>query len=68
MSDSINWQEVIIEACSWAESQFGTKLVVDSDIINEIQIMSEASLQSYHPVKPNVAKIAGHIAFWIRKL
>lgn len=43
-------------------------LTLDRDIVREIAERARETVGSYNKDSPNVPKIAGHIAFWIRKL
>jgi len=41
---------VFNNACLWAEDKFDLKLVIDSDVVQEIKVMAEETLKSYSPV------------------
>jgi len=66
--NNIDWIVIFQEMCTFAEEKFGIKLIVDKNIIEEIEIMVEDTLDSFYLDNPNVAKTASIIAFWIRKL
>lgn len=69
MLDTIDWAQPLCRAVDQLEKKFGVSLCLDSDLVKEIgshlkRTVEEIPMDS----KPNVAKIAGHAAFWIRKL
>ena len=64
----MDWHQVMDDTCISLEYMLDVKLVIDDDIVKEINLMAIRTLKQYQPVKPNAAKIAGHIAFWTRKL
>ena len=66
--NNIDWIVIFQEMCTFAEEKFGIELIVDKNIIEEIEIMVEDTLDSFYLDNPNVAKTASIIAFWIRKL
>ncbi len=65
----IDWQKVLTDATDVCERRFGLFLVIDADIVGEIAVQANSSLAALNMnTMPNVAKVAGHVAFWIRKL
>jgi hypothetical protein len=42
--------------------------VIDDDIVEELEAQAIETLKSFKKSSPNLAKTAGSIAFWIRKL
>ena len=65
---NINWINIFQEMCEFAEDKFEIELFIDKNIVEEIEIMVEETLNSFNLDNPNVAKIASVLAFWIRKL
>lgn len=64
-----NWDSVLIEAASMCERAYEIKLEIDRDVIREINMKANDTLEALNmSTLPNVAKVAGHVAFWIRKL
>ena len=64
-----NWQEVLSDAATLCERVYQVRLTIDRDILREISEQAEGTLlQLNMSTLPNVAKVAGHVAFWIRKL
>ena len=68
MANNIKWKDVLLASCNWAEKRFNLKLELDGDIVDEVADSLEKSLKLTDLDQPNVAKIAGHTVFWIRKL
>jgi len=66
--NNIDWIVIFQDMCGFAEDKFDTELIIDKNIIEEIEIMVEDTLNSFNLDNPNVAKTASVIAFWIRKL
>ena len=67
--EHIHWKNVLFEIAGELEPRFMLKLNIDSDVVEEMEhhlrrTLSHLSLGT----RPNVAKIAGHVSFWIRKL
>ncbi len=66
---SIDWSSILGEIAEALEKRFGLAIVIDSDIVEEIKCQLNRTLEKLSlDTKPNVAKVAGHVAFWIRKL
>jgi len=62
-------QEVLSDAATLCERVYGLSLTIDRDVLREISEQAEGTLfQLNMSTLPNVAKVAGHVAFWIRKL
>lgn len=65
----INWVGVMNEAAALCEHTYGVALEIDLDVIREISLKANETLSALNMnTLPNVAKVAGHVAFWIRKL
>lgn len=69
MLNKIDWMSPLERAVTQLEQKFDVALCLDSDIVAEIGNHLIRTVKSI-PMNtdPNVAKIAGHVAFWIRKL
>lgn len=66
---NVDWNKVFEVAVDQVEPILGVTLMVDEVIIREVEEHAKQSLQNLKMNSvPNVAKVAGHIAFWIRKL
>ncbi len=64
-----DWQAVLSDAATLCERAYGVSLTIDRDILREISEQAEGTLlQLNMSTLPNMAKVAGHVAFWIRKL
>lgn len=70
MISEIDWERFLFAVLELAEHQLGCPdtLTLDRDIVREIAERAKETVGSYNKDSPNVPKIAGHIAFWIRKL
>jgi hypothetical protein len=70
MIGDIDWQRVFQAAADEAERRLGLEdcLILDQDILAEVEQRARDTVASYGKKDPNTAKVAGHIAFWIRKL
>lgn len=65
----IDWPPILHNACALVEKRQDITLCIDTDILNEIALKVEETLHALQMnTMPNVAKVAGHVAFWIRKL
>lgn len=68
MHESIDWEKIIIASAREIETKLKLNLVLESFVLEEIKDRVAISLKSLDMSRPNVAKIAGTVAFWIRKL
>ena len=67
--NNIDWEAALHDGCALAEHSLNLSLTIDRDIVREIAAEAEKTLAGLQMTSsPNVAKIAGHVAFWIRKL
>ena len=66
--NNVNWQPILIHAVEHIESIAKVNLVVSEVITLEINKRIKDCLSGTGLARPNVAKIAGQVAFWIRKL
>lgn len=58
-----------MDAASLVERVCDLKLEIDADILKEISEQADGTLDQLNMnTMPNVAKVAGHVTFWIRKL
>lgn len=66
---NVNWHAIFADTVALLEKRFGLRLLIDSDIVAEIEHEYTTSLKGLSmSTTPNIAKHAGHITFWIRKL
>ena len=69
LEQQVNWVSVLGEAAALCERVYGVSLDIDRDIVREISIKANDTLAALNMnTMPNVAKVAGHVAFWVRKL
>lgn len=68
MIGNVKWEDLIFRACDTAETLFEIALEIDTDIVQELSEEIKRTIEQIGLNRPNVAKIAGHIVFWIRKL
>lgn len=68
--DQIDWEAVLNYAAAILEKNYSINLDIDIDIVREIKVNIEKSLSALEMdgSVPNVAKVAGHVVYWIRKL
>ena len=65
---NVDWKAIFLKEVKQIEDRHKINLLIDEAIIFEIGKMVEDSLGNIGLEHPNVAKIAGQVAFWIRKL
>lgn len=65
---NIDWRPILFKAAERIEQAQNVKLIVDEAIVLEAGRLIQDHLNSIGLFQPNVAKIAGQVAFWIRKL
>ena len=66
---TIDWTVPLVRAITHLEAAYKVKLSLDSDIVAEISSHLRRTMDAIPmDTDPNVAKIAGHVTFWIRKL
>lgn len=65
---NIDWRPILIKAAERIEQAQNIKLVVDEAVVLEVGRLIADNLENIGLFQPNVAKIAGQVAFWIRKL
>jgi hypothetical protein len=68
MLNRINWLSILVSIVQYNEKKLDTSLTIDKEIVQEIQIMAQKSLDSFNQDEPNIAKVASAVSFWIRKL
>lgn len=68
MKVDLDWEQILLSVIGEVESGLHLSLVIDSDIVREIREQARKTLASFGKDKPNLAKIAGSVAFWIRQL
>lgn len=68
MSIDVDWYLILKRQADLIEKKFDLKLTIDLVTIDEIDEMAKKTLASFNQNKPSVAKVAGNVAFWIKKL
>lgn len=68
MIANIDWSSILHRVVEHLEASLNVSLVIDDDIVREIQTQADETVKSFKKERPNVAKVAGSVAFWIRKL
>jgi hypothetical protein len=68
MQSNVDWKKLLIEVASAASAGMNVSICVESFILDEINDRIDDSLAGLRIDRPNVAKIAGIVAFWVRKL
>lgn len=68
MSRRVDWYAVLRREAELVEKSLGVLLHIDRVAIDEIDEMSEKTLVGFNQNKPSVAKVAGNVVFWIKKL
>jgi len=70
MSDTnnVDWQAILMAEAANAERDYHILINVDETVILEAKRIIGDSIDSIGLIHPNVAKIAGLVAFWLRKL
>lgn len=66
--NNVNWGQVLTSQATDIANELGLDIIVESFILEEIKDRIELSLKDMDIEKPNVAKIAGVVTFWVRKL
>jgi len=67
VSDSLSWRIILAELADRLAGRYNLHLEIDLQILEEIQSQMDRTLTEYGQ-NHNIAKIAGHSSFWIRKL
>jgi hypothetical protein len=70
---NIDWEQILLAECKETAKGKGLELEVDPDVVGEVRLCAETSLHEYklrNPkiAKPNSAKIAGHLCYWLCRL
>lgn len=65
---NINWFDILQKEATSIERDFNVRIVIDKAVCLEIGRLVSDNLAATGLSRPNVAKIAGQAAFWIRKL
>lgn len=67
-NNNVNWRDVLVETAGNIATELNLNIVVEEFILQEISDRIDNSLNHIEFEKPNVAKIAGIVMFWVRKL
>lgn len=65
---NIDWFAILYQQAQTIEQSAGVKIVISKAICLEIGRLINDNLLAIGLIHPNVAKIAGQVAFWVRKL
>jgi hypothetical protein len=65
---NIDWQKILISIAGDISRELDLDIVAENYILDEISDRINNTLTGLHMQKPNVAKIAGVVTFWVRKL
>lgn len=68
MIANVEWTTILHHVVAYFEEKFDLSLVIDQDIVREIEAEAAQTIETFKKNRANVAKIAGSVAFWIRKL
>ena len=68
MINNIDWSKVLCDIAVAISDEIELNIAVEGFILKEIEDRINISLQHLDIKNPNVAKIAGIVMFWIRKL
>jgi hypothetical protein len=66
--NNVDWHKILIQIAIDISTRLDLKIFVEDYILKEIEDRVYDSLRGLHIPRPNVAKIAGVVAFWVRKL
>lgn len=65
---NIDWFEILQKEATTLERELSIRIDIDERISLEVGRLINDHLQAIGLAHPNVAKVAGQVAFWIRKL
>ena len=65
---NIDWLEILLKEAKTLEKEFLISVDIDERTVLEVERVISDHLLAISLEHPNVAKIAGQVAFWIRKL
>jgi hypothetical protein len=68
MYNNVNWRNVLTRTAGNISTRLDLDIVVENFILEEIEERVQISLNHMDIPSPNVAKVAGTIVFWVRKL
>lgn len=68
VNKNVNWRKVLAEIAGNIASEFNLNILVEEFVLQEISDRIDTSLSHIEFDNPNVAKIAGIVMFWVRKL
>lgn len=68
LTANVDWEKVLYATASHLEKKQNIKVDIDPHVVFDVGNMVNKSLDDIGLDNPNVAKIAGQLAFWIRKL
>ncbi|WP_165176928.1 hypothetical protein [Desulfovibrio sp. ZJ369] len=65
---NIKWQPILKDVAEKISTTYSVELILDEAIVLEAEQRIKESLDNLGFDRPNVAKVAGQVAFWLRKL
>lgn len=68
ITENVHWGVLLDKVTEHAEKEMGLALVVDADVVEEVAHCANKTVESFNKDHPNLAKIAGSVVFWIRRL
>lgn len=68
MVNNVDWETVLTNIAVDVSIEFCLDILVENYILQEVEDRISSSLAVMNIERPNVAKIAGVVAFWVRKL
>ncbi|MDR2054779.1 MAG: hypothetical protein LBQ10_02790 [Desulfovibrio sp.] len=66
--NNIDWRSVLHAEATRVEADFKIIVEIDEAVVLEAERLIRDSISAIGLIQPNVAKVAGLIAFWLRKL
>jgi hypothetical protein len=66
--NNVDWQAILYAEAADVEKNYLVCVEIDEAIVLEAERIIRDNIDSIGLVQPNVAKIAGLVAFWLRKL
>jgi hypothetical protein len=65
---NIRWLDILTQEAAYVEENYKVCIEIDEAVVLEAERLINDHLSATGLIQPNVAKIAGLVAFWIRKL
>ena len=68
MLGTVDWYGILMREAGIIESTLQLNLVIVEPIVDELEEIAKKTLSTFNQTKPSATKIAGNVAFWIKKL